>query len=304
MKKRGVLVMAYGAPDSMEDIEPFYTDIRGGRPPSTELLQELIERYEAIGGKSPLLDITARQASALEAQLGSDAFTAYVGMRHWKPSIPDTLRVMAEDGIEDAVAVVMAPHYSRMSIGKYLDIVDQALTEHASGITMHKVQQWHLEPAFIHALEHRVHSAMKRFSADEQTSLRVLFTAHSLPERIREWNDPYPDQLLETSRKIAGDLQIKNWQFAYQSSGRTPEPWLGPDIIDVIDRSAEEGIEAILVCVVGFVSDHLEVLYDIDVEAKPAAEAKGLHLERIDMLNDDPGLIEALAGVVNDAWEC
>jgi len=295
--------MAYGAPDSMEDVEPFYTDIRGGHPPSTELLQELVERYESIGGKSPLLDITTRQAAALETQLGNGEFTAYVGMRHWKPWIPDVVRKMAADGIEEAVALVMAPHYSRMSIGKYMDIVDRSLAEHDSGITMHKIKAWHLEPAFIHALEHRVHSAMKRFSVDEQTSLRVLFTAHSLPERIREWNDPYPDQLLETSRKIADDLQIKDWQFAYQSSGRTPEPWLGPDILDVIDRSAEDGIDAILVCVVGFVSDHLEVLYDIDVEARPAAEAKGVHLERIDMLNDDPGLIEALVNVVNGPWK-
>ena len=146
------------------------------------------------------------------------------------------------------------------------------------------------------------YTALTRFSNDVQASLRVLFTAHSLPERIREWNDPYPAQLLETSRKIAEDLQIKDWHFAYQSSGRTPEPWLGPDILDVIDRSAKEGLEAILVCVIGFVTDHLEVLYDIDVEAKPAAEAKGIHLERIDMLNDDPGLIDALVSVVNREW--
>ena len=298
MKKRGVLVMAYGAPDSMKDVEPFYTDIRGGRPPSAELLQELIERYEAIGGKSPLLDITNRQAAALETQLGNSEFTVYVGMRHWKPWIPDIVRKMSEDGIEEAVALVMAPHYSRMSIGKYMDIVDQSIAEHGSGITMRQIKEWHLEPAFIHALEHRVHSALKRFSADEQASLRVLFTAHSLPERIREWKDPYPDQLLETSRKIADDLQIQDWEFAYQSSGRTPEPWLGPDILEAINRSSEDGIDAILVCVVGFVSDHLEVLYDIDVEAKPAAEAKDMHLERIDMLNDDPGLIDALAGIV------
>ena len=167
---------------------------------------------------------------------------------------------------------------------------------------MHTVNQWHLEPAFIHALEHRVHAAMTRFSSDAHASLRVLFTAHSLPERIREWDDPYPGQLLETSRKLADDLQIRDWQFAYQSSGRTPEPWLGPDILEVIDTSADEGIDAILVCVVGFVADHLEVLYDIDVEARAAAEARGVQLERIDMLNDDPGLIDALVHVVNRAW--
>lgn len=302
MKKRGVLVMAYGAPDTIEDIEPFYTDIRGGHPPSPELLQELVARYEAIGGKSPLLEITTRQANAIRTRLADDVFATYVGMRHWRPWIPDAVQQMAEDGIEEAVALVMAPHYSRISIGKYMGIVDGALEEKNCGIVMNKVSQWHLEPAFIQALKQRVQAAMTRFTADERKSLLLVFTAHSLPERIREWNDPYPDQLLETSRRIADDLQLTGWQFAYQSSGRTPEPWLGPDILEVIESSVTEGVQAILVCVVGFVADHLEVLYDIDVEAKPAAKARGIHLERIEMLNDDPGLVDALAGVVDRAW--
>jgi len=301
MMKRGVLLMAYGAPGSLDEVEPFCTDIRGGRKPSPELLEELLERYRAIGGKSPLLEITQCQADALTSKLGDD-YAVYIGMRHWDPRIAEAVSRMAEDGITEAVAIVLAPHYSRMSIGKYMEVLDAAVEEQQAGIVFHRVTEWHVQSHFISSLESRVRAAMRRFSDRERAGLEVVFTAHSLPERIREWDDPYHNQLLETCWLVARHMGLEKWSLGYQSAGRTPEPWLGPDLLDVIAEKAEAGEKALLVCVIGFVADHLEVLYDIDVEARAAAQEKGIHLERIDMLNDDPMLIDALAEITTDAF--
>ena len=295
--KKAILILAYGAPHSLEDVEPFYTDIRRGRPPPPELLEELLGRYRAIGGKSPLLDITQRQSQALAARWGGEIKT-YIGMRHWTPWIADTVKEMAEDGVEEAVVIVMAPHFSSMSIAKYREHVELANAALETPIRFHYVDSWHTEPAFIDALVHRTQLAMEHFSAEEREKLTVLFSAHSLPKKILESGDPYPDQLMETSRLVAKAAGISRWRFAYQSAGRTRDPWLGPDVLDVLDELGASGESAALVCVVGFVADHLEVLFDIDVEAKPHAEALGIHLERIEMLNDSPMLIDALAGVV------
>jgi len=299
---RGVLLMAYGAPGAPEDIAPFYTDIRRGRPPTPELLAELVGRYDAIGGSSPLLSITRRQAAALQARLGA-GYQVHIGMRHWTPWIRDAVADMARAGITEAVAVVLAPHYSRMSIGQYMARLDEALATLApTAIHFRKVEHWHLQPHYLAALAARCRTALKKFEAPGTTAPpHVVFTAHSLPEKIREWNDPYPGQLQETAQQLAARLNLTKWSVGYQSAGRTPEPWLGPDLLTVISQLAAAGEKNLLVCVIGFVTDHLEVLYDIDLEAKPFAAKHGMRLERIEMLNDDPQLAEALAEVVEAA---
>jgi ferrochelatase len=299
--KRAVLILAYGAPNTLEDVDPFYTDIRRGNKPPPELLEELTDRYRSIGGTSPLLGITQRQATALAARMGSDV-APYVGMRHWTPWIKDTVAQMSRDGIDEAVVLVMAPHYSSMSIAKYRALVDDANQALSKPMRMRFINSWHTEPAFVSSLVQRVRQASEHFSAEEREGLTVLFTAHSLPEKSLKDGDPYSEQLLETSRLVAEAAGIKNWRFAFQSAGRTSEPWLGPDILSVLGDLASKKQSAALVCVVGFVADHLEVLYDIDVEAKPHASGLGIHLERIEMLNDDPVLIQGLANVAQRAF--
>ncbi len=298
----GVLLMAYGAPDRLEDVAPFYTDIRGGRPPPPALLEALCARYVAIGGCSPLLGITRRQAAAVQRVLGDD-YRVYVGMRHWTPWIRDAVDALVSDGIREAVALVLAPHYSRLSVGAYMQRLDEALVPHGNRLNVRRITDWHLHPGYLAALEARVRAAFDRWPAETRHPPYVIFTAHSLPERIRDWADPYPDQLLATAQALAQRLNLARWSLGYQSAGRTPEPWLGPDLLNVIDTLAADGERDILVCVIGFVADHLEVLYDVDLEAKPYAAKRGLRLERIDMLNDAPDFAAALAGLARDAFE-
>jgi ferrochelatase len=295
----GVLLMAYGGPDSLDDIEPYLLDIRGGRPTSPELVAEIQQRYAQIGGKSPLLEVTRRQAAALEAALG-EGFKVYVGMRHWTPRIAETVARMETDGIQRAVALVAAPHYSAMSVGAYFRRLDEA----ESTIEFARVEDWHDEPGLVEALAARAREALARFPGSER--VKVMFTAHSLPVRALEGGDPYDEQLRRTAQLVADKLSLTDWDFCYQSAGRSPEPWLGPEIEEVIPQEAEGGTTNLLVVPVGFVSDHVEVLYDIDIEAKGIAEQAGLRLERPDSLNDDPTFVGAMAAVVRRAcarWE-
>ncbi|MDA0990032.1 MAG: ferrochelatase [Verrucomicrobia bacterium] len=304
MKKRGVLLMAYGAPDSLDDVEAFYTDIRRGRPPSPELLDELLNRYRRIGGSSPLLAITNRQAAALQEQLGN-AYGVYVGMRHWHPRIADTIAQMVDDGIEEAVAIVLAPHYSTLSIRAYMQLVDKACTELNDRIRFHQIESWHTEAHYLSALGQRLTSQLQAFAESglDRQDVTVIFTAHSLPTRILQENDPYPTQLLETSQRLAQALDLPHWQLAYQSAGRTADPWLGPDVLEALDRLALDGCKAALICVIGFVADHLEVLYDLDVEAIDKAQLLGIQLRSIHMLNDDPEFICGLAQTALNAFD-
>ena len=283
--------MAYGGPDSLDDIEPYLLDIRGGRPTSLELVEEISDRYKQIGGKSPLLAITNRQAAALEVALGV-GYRAYTGMRHWTPYIGDTIAQMQADGIRRAVAMVAAPHYSFMSIGAYFDKVKEA----GSDIEFAYVDHWHDEPDFIEVLAQRTSNGLARFA--DEGSVKVIFTAHSLPTRILEQGDPYDVQLSHTAKLVAEKLNLLDWDFCYQSASHSREPWLGPTIEDVIPQLAAEGYVNLLVVPVGFVSDHVEVLFDIDIEARQIAEANGMRLERSDSLNDDPLFIAAMAAVV------
>ncbi|MEW9668864.1 ferrochelatase [Ammoniphilus sp. 3BR4] len=299
-KKLGLLVMAYGTPSSLNEVEAYYTHIRRGNPPSPEKLQELIERYEAIGGVSPLNEITRSQVSELERKLNETSdeysFHAYIGMKHAYPFIEEAVAQMAQDGISSAVGIVLAPHYSIMSVGTYNKTALEAAQAHH--IHLSCVKSYHLEPSFIEALVQRVKDALCRFPTDKQQEVKVLFTAHSLPEKILELGDPYPEQLRETAQAVAEGSGVSNWDNGWQSAGQTAVPWLGPDILDEMKALQDEGVKDLIISPIGFVSDHLEVLYDIDIEAQKLARELGIHLERTASLNSDPLFIEALSRAV------
>jgi ferrochelatase len=293
----GMLVMAYGGPNNLEEVEPYLLDVRGYRPTSPEIIHEVRERYREIGGRSPILEQTQAQAHALENALNTNGstFKAFVGMRHWHPYIKDVLAEMQERGIERAVGIVMAPHYSRMSIGAYY----QRLEEANSPIEFARIENWHLEPGYIQALASRVYDALERFPDEVRREVPVIFTAHSLPEKILEWNDPYPLQLRETVSAVMEQRGSQPYEFAYQSAAISTIPWLGPDAGEVIKRLVSEGRKHILLCPIGFVCEHVEILYDIDIVYRNLANSLGVHLERIEMLNTAPPMIEGLAQVIH-----
>jgi protoporphyrin/coproporphyrin ferrochelatase len=282
-----VVLMAYGSPSSAEDVQPYLEDVRGGRPVSDEAVAELAERYRRIGGRSPLDDVTGAQRAALERELGMPVF---VGMKHWRPRIAEAVDAALAGGATRVIGVVLAPHYSRMSVGEYRERLEDALAERAELVL---VESWHDDPAFVNVLADRVRG----------TDAWVVFTAHSLPERILADGDPYREQLLETSRLVAERAGLERWSFAFQSASATGESWLGPDLLDELERLAADGVGKVLVAPVGFVSDHLEILWDIDVEAREKAGVLGLELTRIESLNDDPEFIRTLAGIVRRARE-
>lgn len=277
--------MAYGSPEDARDIPAYFDDIRGGRPARPEAVAELVERYRRIGGRSPLNEITEAQRAALERELG---LPVYVGMKHWHPYIAETAERMAADGVERVIGLVLAPHYSGISIGGYRTRLEQALP---AGAELVFISSWHDFEPFLDVLVERVHG----------TQAHVVFTAHSLPARIIAEGDPYRDQLLETSRLVADRAGVENWSFAFQSASPTGEPWLGPDILEELETLHADGVSQVLVAPVGFVSDHLEILWDIDVEARDKAAELGLELDRIESLNDDAAFIRALADLVEQA---
>jgi protoporphyrin/coproporphyrin ferrochelatase len=280
-----VVLMAYGSPSEPEDVRPYLEDVRGGRPVSDEAVDELAERYRRIGGRSPLDDVTEAQRAALERELGVPVF---VGMKHWRPRIADAVEAALAAGATRIVGLVLAPHYSRMSIGGYRERREEALAGRAELVL---VESWHDEPAFVEVLAERVRG----------TGAWVVFTAHSLPERILADRDPYRDQLLETARLVAEKAGLQRWSFAFQSASSTGDPWLGPDVLDELGRLRAEGVERVLVEPIGFVSDHLEILWDLDVEGRERAEELGLEWARTESLNDDPAFVHALADLVRKA---
>jgi protoporphyrin/coproporphyrin ferrochelatase len=280
-----VILMAYGSPERPEDIPAYFSDIRGGRPVRPEAVAELTERYRRIGGTSPLNRITEAQREALAEASG---LPVYVGMKHWSPWIPEAVERALADGAERLIAVVLAPHYSRLSIGGYRDRLEDALDGRAELVF---VESWHDHEPYLELLAERVRG----------TDAHVVFTAHSLPERILADGDPYRDQLLETSRLVAERAGVTDWSFAFQSESATGEPWLGPDILVELDALHTAGVERVLVAPVGFVCDHLEILWDIDVEAREKAAELGLELDRIESLNADPAFIAALVALVKKA---
>jgi protoporphyrin/coproporphyrin ferrochelatase len=301
--------MAYGTPNSLDEIEPYYTDIRGGRKPSPENLHELIERYKRVGGRTPLLDITREQAMALQSQLGDD-FCVYVGMKHWHPYIAETVGEIVRDGHRRIVALALAPHYSRFSIDGYIlrlrDAIERVNGQHdrveITPLDVTFVESWNVHPLFLRAVAEKMEAVRQAFGLNDWEGIQVIFSAHSLPARILEGNDPYPGELEETCMGVAAlvGLERRAWRFAYQSAGRTSEKWLGPDILETLDQIAAEGHRRVLIAPIGFVADHLEVLYDIDVECAERARVLGLELRRTESPNASPTFISALAAIVHD----
>jgi protoporphyrin/coproporphyrin ferrochelatase len=312
----GVLVMAYGTASGSDDVERYYTDIRGGRAPTPEHLEELLGRYAAIGNRFPLLEITSAQAAAIEAELnreeGEGVFRSYLGMKHSPPFIDEGVERMQADGVTRAVGLVMAPHWSGMSIETYADRARASIEEHGARIEFAHVRQWHDDPGFVQFLGERVRDAMERLppDADPEGAL-VVFSAHSLPQRtvgdgttrctrcdLCPDGCTYERQLRETAELVAKEIGLESYTTGWQSAGRTADPWLGPPVEDVIRTAAKDGYSAVVVCSAGFVADHLEVLYDLDIEAKELAEAAGLGFVRTEMPNVDERFIRVLADVV------
>jgi ferrochelatase len=287
VSETAVILMAYGSPERVADVPAYYADIRGGRPISPENLEDLVARYRALGieDANPLNAITESTRAALAAELGLAVFT---GMKHWDPRIAAAVESALAGGATRLVGLVLAPHYSKLSIGGYQRLLDEAVAGRA-GVVF--VDSWHDDPGLVAFLADRI----------RDTDAHVVFTAHSLPARILAEGDPYKDQLLETARLVADSAGVEDWSFSFQSESPTGEPWLGPDILDHLEDLSGGGVERVLVCPVGFISDHLEIRWDIDTEAVEKARELGLELQRIEMPNDDPRFVEALAVIVRGA---
>ncbi len=314
----GVLLMAHGSPAGPSALTDYLTSVRGGRPPGEEAVREAARRYAAIGGISPLMEITRRQGTALQERLDASdpgGFRVYIGTRHSRPSIAEAVRTMAADGLERGVGLVLAPHYSRMGVGAYIAAVEAAAHEIREGgssdraggggrpagsLEMACVERWGSHPLLIGALAERLRGALC-LGGEGERSAAVVFTAHSLPERIAAWQDPYPEEVAATCRAVADAAGVRRWVLAYQSGGRTGEPWLGPDVREVLRDLGARGAASAVICPVGFVSDHLEVLYDLDIECKELCDSLGVRYERTDSLNDHEGLIAALAELATDS---
>ncbi len=282
-----VVLMAYGSPDRLADVPAYYADIRGGRPIRPELLEDLVARYRRLGieESNPLNEITEATRAALEAELGIPVFT---GMRHWQPRIADAVERALAGGADELVGLVLAPHYSSMSIERYREQLVDAVAGRAE---LRFVERWGAEPGFVELLAERIGG----------TDAHVVFTAHSLPARILAEGDPYRDELLETAGLVAEKAGVEEWSFSFQSESPTGEPWLGPDILDHLEALAAGGVRKVLVAPVGFVADHLEIRWDLDVEAQEKAAELGLELDRIELPNAEPSFIRVLAGLVRRA---
>jgi len=300
-KKMGLLVMAYGTPNKEADIEPYYTHIRHGKKPAPEELQDLKDRYKAIGGISPLAKITEQQAQALEKTLNEKQeeveFKAYIGLKHIAPFIEDTVQEMAKDGITDAISLVLAPHYSTFSVKSYNQRAQDEAAKH--GINISSVESWYNEPGFIQFWADGIKEIYNQMPEEERNNACLIVSAHSLPEKILQDGDPYPEQLQETADLIAKGAGIENYAIGWQSEGNTPDPWLGPDVQDLTrDLYNEKGYRSFVYAPVGFIADHLEVLYDNDYECKVVCDELGAAYHRPEMPNVHPLFIDTLADVV------
>jgi ferrochelatase len=284
MPGTGVLLMAHGTPSSLDEMPEYLGLVRGGRPPSPELVAEMRHNYAAIGGRSPLTELTMAQADALRRRLGEGVPVA-VGMRNWKPFIADAVAELASAGVTRVIGVPLAPQFSSLSVGKYFDAAEGAL--HA-GMQLDRVASFHVHPLLLDSFAQRIRDAQPR--ADET----VVFTAHSLPTRVIEAGDGYAQEVAATASGVAARAGISNFHLAYQSAGRTPEPWIGPDVGDLIREQATRGARAFLVVPIGFVCDHTEILFDIDIQANRAAQSCGARLRRTESLNTSPAFIAML----------
>ncbi len=299
--------MAYGTPRSPEEIEPYYTHIRRGKKPPQEDLQDLIDRYEAIGGVSPLAKITNEQTQKLEDQLNKMhediEFKAYLGLKHIDPFVEDAVQSMKRDGIKEAISIVLAPHYSTFSVKSYNGRAIEE-SERIGGPKIYPVDAWYDEPGYITYWADRIKETLKQIPEDSHDRTIAIFSAHSLPQRITQMGDPYPDQLQETADLIAEQAGIKHYTIGWQSAGNTPEPWIGPDVQDLTqDLYEQEGFVHFIYCPVGFVAEHLEVLYDNDYECKVVTDKLGAYYYRPEMPNAKPEFIRTLARVVTNKLE-
>ncbi|MGA9275977.1 ferrochelatase [Ilumatobacter sp.] len=313
MDRVGVVLMAYGTPRSPDEIEPYYTDIRRGRPPTPEALADLVARYDAIGGISPLAALTEDQRDALQTALDDRSpgrFRVELGLKHADPKVEAGAARLALNGCASIVGLVLAPHYSAYSVGQYLQRAADGVEQAGLGTPLVGIDSWATEPAFVEFLTDDLrsrHEAMTSTLAEagDERGVRVVFTAHSLPQRIIDTGDPYPDQLRSTAEAVADELRMTegdDWMIGWQSAGRTPEPWIGPDVLDVIDSlGADPTVGGVIVSACGFVADHLEVLYDLDIEARHRADDVGLLFDRTACVNDDADVMAALADRVIDA---
>lgn len=302
-KPIAILLMAMGGPDTLDNVEPYLLDVRGGRPTSPELVEEIRERYRVTGGKSPVLGITREVARRLEQKLngpGGERFRVYVGLRHWHPYIKEAYAELLDDQPERLIGLCMAPQYSSMSIGAYLKKVEEARAALGGGFPVGYVRSWHRHPLLVQAIAENIAAGLQKFPADMRARVPIVFTAHSLPERILQMNDPYPDEVRGTMEAVCGRLGPVTARFAYQSQGRSGEQWLGPDVESTLEVLHRDGHHHVLLAPIGFISDHVEILYDIDIEFRRLAESKGMQLERIPMPNASPLLIETLASVLEE----
>jgi protoporphyrin/coproporphyrin ferrochelatase len=299
----GVLLTAVGGPSSLDDVGPFLLDIRGGRPTPDRLIDEFRERYRRIGGKSPLLEISSAQAEALEVRLNRDGsrYQCYVGMRNWHPYIRETVGRIVADGVDRIVVLPLTPYFSKRSVGTYFRAVEEGLRNGGRSIDAIYVRHWNAEASLVDAFAAKVEAGLKHLAGKGFPDPMVLFTAHSLPQKLSDEGDPYAAELEETMNLIRKQLPRIRSRMGWQSAGRTEEPWLGPPLEDLIAKLAEARETSILVVPFGFVSDHLEILYDIDIEAKKQAADLGIHLERTESLNTDPRFIEAMASAIGSA---
>jgi protoporphyrin/coproporphyrin ferrochelatase len=291
--------MAYGGPASLDEIPGYLADIRSGRPTPAAVLEEITENYRAIGGSSPLLGVTRRQVDALATALG-DGYRCYLGMRHWAPWIEEVVGEMVGDGVTHAVSLVLAPQFSALSVARYQQKIADGLDLYRGRIEFDHVPSYHDAPGLVDALARRVGEGLSRWPDAEQERVHVVFSAHSLPVRVLAAGDPYEAQCRETASLVAerAGLRAGQWSWSYQSAGRTPEPWAGPDIREHLEELAARGVHDVVSVPVGFVSDHVELLFDIDQRAQAVAATLGLRLERPPALNDDLVFIEMLAGLV------
>ncbi len=302
-KPVGVLLTAVGGPNSLDEVEPFLVDIRGGRPATPELVAEFRGRYAKIGGRSPLLGISTAQAQALEARLNQDAgtFRCYVGMRNWNPRIGDVYARVVVDGLERMVVLPLTPYHSRRSVGAYFRAVQEAEAKVGASMDVAYVDSWNTEPALLDAFAGKISEGLARLGTRGVSDPAVVFTAHSLPRKLLEEGDDYEKELRETMDLILKRVRPVRARMAYQSAGRTDEPWLGPSLGETLARLAEEGERAAFIVPFGFISDHLELLYDLDIEARATAEGLGMAFDRAASLNTDPMFIEAMASAVRSA---
>ncbi len=296
-----VLLMAMGGPDCLENVEPFLLDVRGGRPTPPELVEEIRERYRATGGKSPAVGITNDVAKKLEARLnasGRARYRVFVGLRHWHPFIKETFTELLVERPARVIGFCMAPQQSSLSTGAYRKKVEEAQAGRETACRVSYVGSWNRHPKLVGAIAENIRQGLRKFPADVRARVPVLFTAHSLPERIVAMKDPYPTEVQGTVEAVTALLDDQPTQFAYQSQGRSSEPWLGPTVESAIEELSRAGNRHVLVAPIGFLCDHVETLYDIDIELKQLAQQRGLQLERIAMLNDSPAMIDTLADVL------